>query len=150
MSLRNYTSSVPTIQSVAAIINKLVVAGASQIMQEYSTTRQLVGIKFIITIEGKAVPIELPAKIGEVEKCLRAQVRRMTPAIEANIKAQAERTAWKLLLDWVDVQCTMVQLKQADFLEIFLPYVWRPGTGTTFYRELKAGNFLTLTNGGAT
>jgi hypothetical protein len=145
-SIRNYTSSVPAAQSVANIINRLVVAGATQIMQEYGQDKRLNGLKFIIVVEGKTVPIELPAKVAEVEKVLRAQMRRVTSKGEANAKAQAERTAWKLLLDWVDVQCTMIQLKQVDFLEVFLPYVWRASSGRTFYNEIKSGKFLALTS----
>jgi hypothetical protein len=51
---------------------------------------------------------------------------------------QSERTAWKLIQDWVEVQLSMISLKQADFVQVFLPYVWNGQR--TYYQALKESN----------
>lgn len=109
---------------------------------------QLAGISFQIEYNGKPVAVRLPAKVEKIEKILLSQLRK-TPsnATGERIKLQSQRTAWKLVLDWVDVQMSMIKLGQADFLEVFLPYVWIPQLQRTYYDELKGGNFKMLPGG---
>lgn len=56
---------------------------------------------------------------------------------KVDFKEQASRTAWRLIQDWVEVQLSMVQMKQADFVQVFLPYVWDGKRNQTFYAALK-------------
>ena len=53
----------------------------------------------------------------------------------SDFREQAQRTAWKILQDWVEVQMSMIKLKQADPMQIFLPYVVT-NDGTTVYARL--------------
>jgi len=55
---------------------------------------------------------------------------------------QAERTAWKIVQDWVEVQMSMIQLKQADTIQVFLPYIYNGKK--TFYQSLKEANYRGL------
>lgn len=55
---------------------------------------------------------------------------------------QASRTAWKIVQDWVEVQMSMIQLKQADLIQVFLPYVF--DGRRTYYQALKESNFAGL------
>ncbi len=57
---------------------------------------------------------------------------------------QAERTAWKLMQDWCEVQLSLIQVKQAEFLEVFLPFVWDGGSNQTFYNRIKGGGYKAL------
>ncbi len=55
---------------------------------------------------------------------------------------QAERTAWKIMQDWVEVQMSMIQLKQAEFTEVFMPYIY--DGEQTVYERVKAGGMRLL------
>jgi hypothetical protein len=55
---------------------------------------------------------------------------------------QASRTAWKIVQDWIEVQMSMIQMKQADTLQVFLPYVY--DGKRTFYQVLQQNNFRGL------
>ena len=61
---------------------------------------------------------------------------------KADFAEQAERTAWKLVQDWVEVQMSMVQLKQADVREVFLAYIWNGRQ--TFFQNLEQTGFRAL------
>jgi hypothetical protein len=139
MNLRNYTSGSPVDRSVSLIEKKLVESGARHISKEYDRG-MLVGITFAICdANSKMVPIRLPANIERCEQLFSAEVKRPRKGTKDKIRQQAERTAWKLLADWVDVQCSMIMLQQAEPLEIFLPYLFDGNLGQTFFQALKTG-----------
>lgn len=142
--IKNYTSQVPASRSVQYIENKLVVHGAKQIMKEYDDEKRLSGICFIINVDGKEWPFKLPARMEQCEAIFRARVKKPTQDTEKRIKAQAERTSWKLLSDWVDIQMSLIELGQAEFLEIFLPYAYDVVQKKTFFEKLKEINYKGL------
>lgn len=140
MNLRNYTSSVPMNDSIARIEQMLVEAGANHIAKSYEKER-VVGILFQLMINGNPLTFKLPAKVEPVYKSLIKLRRKKTPAIEKGVMAQAERTAWKLVYDWVSVQLAMIQLEQAEAAEVFFPYLWNPATSQTYFAMLKEKEF---------
>lgn len=87
---------------------------------------------------------ELPAKVDACFNVLFAEVKRPNADTKDRIRAQAERTAWKIISDWVEIQLSMIRLEQAEMLQIFLPLVWDPKTEKTFYNQLKDGGFKAL------
>ena len=62
------------------------------------------------------------------------------------IKEQSERTAWKILCDWVEIQCSMIHLQQAELAEIFLPYYYNPESNKTLWDQVKEGSVQLLTD----
>ncbi len=44
--------------------------------------------------------------------------------------------------DWVEVQLSMIQMKQADLMQVFLPYVW--DGKRTYYDALKVNGFRAM------
>ena len=62
---------------------------------------------------------------------------RAQPQTRKKIPAQAERTAWKIVLDWVEVQLSMIELAQVEFMEVFLPYLYNGVTQQTYFETLK-------------
>ena len=142
--IRNYTSGTPVDRSVSFIEKKLVEAGARHIAKQYNDGT-LCAIVFSLEHPGaKPFPIKLPANVEACEHILLARVRRPRKGTPQKVREQAERTAWKLLADWVDVQVAMIKLGQVEALEIFLPYMFNSFSGTTFYQELKASGFKAL------
>ena len=105
----------------------------------------LMGVAFTLVVNGNQVPFRLPARIKNVEKQLRTMIKRPRKDTLKNITVQAERTAWKLLSDWVDIQVSLVELQQVQFLEVFLPYVYDHSKQQTFFEKLEKTGFQQLT-----
>ena len=145
MNLKNYTSTVAASTSMARIEKKLVEIGASQVNKEYKN-QICVGVKFEIEVKGVPVSFELPAKVDTVYKVMRSEVKRPNENTDTRIKEQAERTAWKIIADWVDVQASMIYLEQAEVLQVFMPYAITK-EGKTVY-QLFTENSPKLLGGG--
>ncbi len=140
--LKNYTSSVPMERSVQLIEQELIELGATNIMKRYEKG-ELAAITFQIDMQGDAchlIPISLPARIEKVEAYMAKHLRLSGD----KLKDQARRTAWKSLLEWVQIQAGFIKVGRVEILEVFLAYVWRDNQ--TYYSELKNGKFLALEN----
>lgn len=156
MFLKNYTSNVPVPQTIHRIEQVLIKCGVSGIMKEYTgTDGEISAITFRIESPGGPITIRLPADKGKALDALwldyvdgdklndkgdaiigwgsRKQKRRV------DFADQAARTAWKIVQDWIEVQMSMIQMKQADTLQVFLPYVF--DGKRTYYEALKESNF---------
>lgn len=119
--IKNYTSSVPVGRSVQHIEDLLILHGASNIMKEINPSdKRIESVCFIIAIDGKEIPFKLKASIENVESILRARVKKRTAAGDQKIKEQAERTAWKLISDHVEISLSLVEIKQRDLRQTFM------------------------------
>ena len=152
MQIKNYTSSINVEQMISRIEIKLAAAGASGIMKLYGPDKQVSAIVFSIDIPGpvtgtsRSVSVKLPAN---VEACYQAMWKehvkhhsRWRESTKDTIRDQARRTAWKLVQEWIDIQISMIVMNQAEFLQVFLPYVW-DGQQTVF-EQIKGGGFKAL------
>lgn len=146
MNLKNYTSTVPASTSMARIQKALVEAGATDISMKFDQeTKTCTAITFRMLIADQTpMFFQLPAKIDPCFKVLYAEVKRPRPDTKKLVREQAERTAWKIVSDWVDIQLSMILLEQAEPLQVFLPYVYNPEKEVTFYEQLKQSNFKAL------
>lgn len=150
MNIKNYTSTVPASLSVTRIEAALVELGAERIHKGYKG-KVLDSISFSIKVGENVVPFMLPAQVDEIEKKFNAKRnlpswRKMSETQKQADREQAERTAWKLIYEWVLIQATMINLKQAEFMEVFLPYVYRVDKQQTFFKSLKESNYKALLN----
>ncbi len=142
MKLKNYTSNVPESRTIARIEECLAEAGASGISKDFAEGR-LTALTFRVSLpSGRPMSIRLPANSDGVFTAMMKEVKRPRASTAGKIREQASRTAWKLMQDWVEVQLSLIQMQQADFVQVFLPYVW--DGKSTFYEQLKAKNFLAL------
>lgn len=158
MFLKNYTSEVPVSQTIYRIEQVLIKCGVSGIMKEYTGTNGEIGaITFQIDSASGKITIRLPA---DKEKALDAlwldyvDGDKLSPdgqrvnwnsrkkKCRADFKDQAARTAWKIVQDWIEVQMSMIQMKQAETLQVFLPYVY--DGKRTYYQALQESNFRGL------
>ena len=145
MGLKNYTSSVPASTSITWIEKKLASKGATQILKEYGPDARVSCIKFSLRVDGQDVLFNLPAQIENCERVLRANLSQRAKADTIKkVPAQAERTAWKILADWVDAQMARIELAQVEVMEVFLPYVFDAQHNRTFFQLLKEKNFKML------
>lgn len=145
MNVKNYTSTVPVNRTISRIEEVLADAGVSGIAKNYEDGK-LIAVVFQIRAENGDMTVRLPANVSSVYAMLVKKIKKQHKGTLDRIREQAERTAWKLMQDWVEVQLSLVAMQQADFVQVFLPYVW--DGKRTFYHALKDSGFrqLQLTN----
>lgn len=143
--IRNYTSQASVSSSVERIERTLVEAGAKSIAKDYDAGL-IIGIRFELRGDSdRDFAVRLPARVHEVYKLFKAEKKLATKQQLEKLRQQAERTAWALLRDWVDLQMSMIKLKQVKPIEVFLPYFW---TGTeTLFEAMEKTNFKMLGEG---
>lgn len=145
MNLKNYTSSVPAHQTISYIEAYLAECGVDGIAKEYDSTKRPCALFFRVTLGEKKFCIRLPAKIAEVQESLWRDYctsHSRPRKVKEDFAEQAARTAWKIQHDWVQVQMSLVKLKQVDFIQAFLAFIW--DGSQTYYDYLKAGKFKAL------
>jgi len=144
VNIKNYSSTVPVERTIMRIEIALIEGGAVGIHKDYDENHELTAISFNAPArEGRIVSVKLPANVDEVESVLVSRLKRQPKeSTLARIRDQAAKTAWKLVQDWVEIQMAMVKMNQAEFLEIFLPYVW--DGERTFFSLLKNDGFRLL------
>lgn len=139
--IKNYTSSVPVERTVSYIEQELVKIGVSHIEKNYDNG-SITGILFSID-KPKRIRFKIPADIDAAFEIIKT-IPEYRSKNEEWLKAQAQRTAWRLVYNWVEVQVAMVQLKQAQAMQVFLPYVYDAARDQTFFEKLNNGNFKML------
>ena len=158
MFLKNYTSEVPVAQTLFRIEQALIRCGVSGITKEYANTEgKIAAVTFNVQMpSGRAVAIRLPANEEQAlstlwadyagKDVITADGQQLKSSFKRkcreDFRQQAERTAWKLVQDWVEVQMSLIQMKQAEWMQVFLPYVW--DGRQTFYDRLKGEGFKQL------
>lgn len=159
--LKNYTSDVPVSQTLYRIEQVLVRCGVSGFMKMYGNSGEVTAVLFQVKIKDgdrEAVQtIRLPADkerawqalwldYADGEKLsadgMKLQWCTRKKKVKLDFKEQAERTAWKLVQDWIEVQMSLVQMKQADMMQVFLPYAW--DGERTFYDRVREAHYAGL------
>ena len=143
MNLKNYTSNISADSTISRIERMLVDAGATGIAKEYEAgvvTALMFRIKF--APDNPEATVKLPAN---VEACLNAfwqdhckSRTSRSRKTKDDFREQAIRTAWKLQHDWVEIQISLIRLKQVDALQAFLQYAW-DGQQTVYERVRNSG-----------
>lgn len=162
MNLKNYTSDVPAGITINRIQNLLISAKVNGITMEYGPNSEVTALLFHVDLD-RRYSIRLTANVEQVqdtfwkeyagidktEKIQNGDERILWNGRKAKKKSdfrqQAERTAWKLQQDWVQVQLSLLLLQKVDFLQVFMAYLW--DGKQTFYQSLKNNNQLALMGG---
>jgi hypothetical protein len=147
MNLMNYTSTVPASRSISYIEAKLAGHGAKQIVKYYDEGCRVSSIAFMMMMEGIEIPFKLPARVEKCELVLKSRVRKPRADTFKRIAEQAERTAWKIVSDWIDAQMAMIELSQVEFMEVFLPYLFNCTKNQTYFESIKERGYKALLPG---
>lgn len=149
MFLKNYTSGVPVSQTIFRIEQVLIRCGVSGITKEYGKNSEVLALIFHIEMgPGKPVAIRLPADVDAAadafwsDYCDTHKIDWKRKKKRSDFVDQAQRTAWKLAQDWIEVEMSRVQMRQGEPLQIFLSYVW--DGKQTFFNALKESNYKGL------
>jgi len=97
------------------------------------TARICTGVTFLLHDQQlqQTLPFHLKAQVDECFEVLWKEVKRPRPDTKGQLKKQAAKTAWKILSDLTEIQCSMILLGQAKPLQMFLPYVYDMKTNET-------------------
>ena len=130
MAIKNYTSGVDVYTSLGEIQGALARAGAAKIMVDYEAgkpTAVTFAIETAIGVRG----FRLPAAVDGTLRVFAAQ------KVKAD-RAQAERTAWRNIRDWVLAQLALVASCDVAIDEVFFPYL-TDKSGKTLYQAYATG-----------
>lgn len=134
MPIKNYTTKVDVYQSLGEIQGALAKNGARKIMIDYDEKGNPVGVTFGINTPQGSLGFLLPANIEGVLRVFAKQKIKTD-------RAQAERTAWRNIRDWVLAQMAFVEAGNVEVDEVFLPYL-TDGKGRTLYQVYQSGQLL--------
>lgn len=121
--------------------------GAKHIAKTYDDNFNLAGITFQVVYDNRPMIFKLPANFELIEKIMLGEIKRPRRGTIDKTKDQAQRTAWKLLLDWVEVQASMILIGRREAMEVFLSYAYDPQRDQTFFERLQETKFKMLSSG---
>ena len=134
--IKNYTSKG---KNTFDVIQKCLAShGAQKLMFDYNKQGEVTALSFAMEVEGKLIGFRLPARIDQVEIVLKGEQRWANQEL---LHAQAYRTGWANIRDWVTAQMALVDTRMAKLQEVFLPYMTRKD-GKTLYESLEGSKFL--------
>ena len=145
MNIKNYTSTIEASRNMAKIEELLVEIGASNINKKYEE-KICTGITFLLFDQQlqQTIPFHLKAQVEECFTILWKDVKRPRPDTKTTLQAQANKTAWKILSDWTEIQCSMILLGQAKPLQMFLPFMYDMKTNETLFDKVSSGKMKLL------
>ena len=145
MYIKNYISSVDASRSMAKIEELVVEIGATNINKQYAE-KVCTGITFLLFDPQlqQTIPFHLKAQVEECFYILWKDVKRPRPDTRATLQHQANKTAWKILSDWTEIQCSMILLGQAKPLQMFLPFMYDLKSNETLFDKVSSGKLKFL------
>jgi hypothetical protein len=156
VNIKNYTSQVSAATTILRIEALLIDFGATAVRKDYANGK-VVAFQFQLKppAEGLSpIAVVLPAEVERVGKKFLAdhnkryrassRVKPLTDAGKRNMLEQAERTAWRLVEEWLRIQLSLIEMDQAEAAQVFLPYMVVGNKGQTLFASIKETNFAGL------
>ena len=140
MPLLNCTTKIPAEQTAAEIMSILVRKGATEILTHYGPAGMATGLKWRMETASGTLAFSLPINTEAVFEILtRDRVMKTNPAARMQ---QANRTAWRIIKEWILAQMALIETEMVTVEEVFLPYML---TGKqTLYQALSNGDLKML------
>jgi len=145
MAIKNYTSDMRIDRIFAELQQMLGQHGAKSISFEYGDDGKVQGVGFVIGVEGRFIPVRLPARVDKAQAVLKRQwdagvISHKQGKEKTYGMEQAYRVAWRNILDWVQAQMALLEIEMARIEEVFLPYMVTR-TGETFFEATQRAHF---------
>lgn len=143
MALKNRTSS--TTGTFDKIQRLLAENGATKVMFDYTRdgSGTLEAISFALDINGKSAGFRLPAMVENVFQILYPNHNEYRyKRFVKGWREQAYKTAWANIRDWIDAQLALVQTRQVEMAQVFLPYLIMQGGQTLYEKTITNPEFL--------
>lgn len=136
-----YTTTVDAAKTVSEIEAVLVNHGAQAVLKEWDKDGQVCALSFRLDSPRGELSVRIPIKIAIIQDMLWKKYCAGKLTKKYSDRSQAVRIAWRIAKSWIEVQCAMMELEQAEASEIFLPYLQTPG-GQTFFEVITKQNLL--------
>jgi hypothetical protein len=135
----NYTTTIAAGKTVAEIQELLGAHGADRVMVGYTAKRPS-SVSFSLVTPAGPRAFTLPVEVTAMHRVLQHQAGRREIDRRYSTAEQAERTAWRVVKDWLAAQLTLVSAEMASLETVMLPYLVVDHTGTTLHqRYLERG-----------
>jgi hypothetical protein len=136
--IKNYTTTISVEKTINEIELLLTRYGARKILKEYDDNQVITHLTFMIKHDTGFIPIRLPSNPEKVVLILNEKAETGDIAKRyKNDMEQASRIMWRVILDWVDSQMTMIEIGQRTLLEIFFADICPVGSKETLSDKLK-------------
>lgn len=145
MAIKNYTSDMRMDRIFAALQQTLGQHGARRISFDYGDDGRVHGVSFVISVDGRFIPVKLPARVDKAQTVLKRQweagaISHKQGREKTYGDEQAYRVAWRNILDWVQAQMALLEIEMATIEEVFLPYMVTT-SGETFFEATQRTHF---------
>lgn len=141
--IKNKTSGIEPSDSMGRIQSLLSKNNARKIMIDYDEEGKPQAISFLMMVNQEPLQFRLTVNVTGL---LRAMEKDRTVQNSYCTREQAERTAWKNKLEWLELQLAEIATGQADIQELLLGYAITRD-GDTLYEKIKSDGTNLLTEG---
>lgn len=119
--LKDYSTIIEPEQTIGEIQKKLSQYNVSAMMTEYDG-RQVSSVSFKLRVDDRDLSFKLPCNWRGVRAVFDEQGIRSVKHKDKDLDNQAVRTAWRIILHWIDAQLALVEVSMVSIPQIFLPY----------------------------
>lgn len=133
--IKDYTTDVPAVRTVAEIEAMLIGFGADKIMKDYRGDGRVAA--FVFKYQDRLY--RLPSNTEKAAVCLQGAPGHSKRLSLQEAEARAERVTWRVIKDWLDAQISMMKIGQAEVEQVMLPYMW--DGKTSLYEKFKQRDF---------
>ena len=143
--IKNYTTTISVNKTILEIEDLLTRYGAKKILKEYDDDQNITHLTFMVKYENGFVPIRLPSNPEKIIVMLNEKADAGDiPKKFKNDKEQAARIMWRVVLDWIDAQMTMIDIGQKSLLQIFLADVCPVGSDETYFQKFLSNDLSSI------
>lgn len=146
--LLNYTTQIDPWQTISEIQQILAKAGATHFSIKNDGAMPA-AISFTIEFRGQPLNFSLPCNtigIRDYFHKLRGKERErlVKSGFMKRFDESVHRIGWRILKDWIEAQCAIINISMASIAEVFMPYLVINEHGQTLADRMLNGNGLKL------
>ena len=129
----NYTTKIEAEQTIGEIQKMLSRHNVMAMMTEYDGPH-VSAVSFKMNVKGQPMGYKLPCNWRAVFEIFKEQ--KIPLKHGGTREAQAIRTSWRVIKDWIEAQLALVEINMTTIPAIFLPYTIMKG-GQTLAEKLE-------------
>lgn len=133
MPILNYTTEIAVEKTVMEIQRALAKSGAKSISIDYDDQGLPEAVTFLVRVDAQWINFRLPSSHEGIKTILEND--QNVPRRYKNAD-QAKRISWRITKSWVDAQLAIIEARQAEMAEVFLPYAVME-SGRTLFQDFK-------------
>ncbi len=145
MPLLNYTTEVDVEKTLGQIQRLLSKAGAMKVMTDYDEG-VVSALSFALKVNDQIIGFKLPCDWRPVyellygDKTAYPDYDKRAAHQKSERKIQAVRVAWRIVKDWIEAQCALIETRMVRTEEVFLPYMVLKD-GKTLFDQMADSQF---------